>query len=703
MDVYDPLLNPHRVSPMRESPRRMLARLGLATLVLAASAVAVRPVSAQQKQAPRTLVLGVDTANFDRSVRPQDDFGRFVNGSWLAKTQIPGDRSRWGSFDELRDQADGAIRTIIEEAAAHPGKPGSNAQKIGDLYASFMDTARIEALGLRPIEPLLASLASVKGVADLPATFARGQRQGGGGPFGARVGPDAKNAQVNMVYIGQGGLTLPDRDYYLRPDEKFAAIRKAYVEYITKLLTLAQQPDPAGAAQRILALETSLAEKQWARARMRDREASYNKLSVSELQALTPSFNWTTFLTDAGLGKATEVIVGQPDYFKAIDPILAATPASTWREWLAFKTINGYADFLPAAYDQARFDFFGRTLQGLQEPPPRWRDGVGAVDRPLGEAIGELYVAKYFQPEAKARMDKLVHNILAAYKVAIDSLEWMSPATKAQAQAKLAAFTVKIGYPDKWRDYSKLEIKRGDLIGNMMRAREFQYADMLERLGKPVDHTRWGMTPQTVNASYNASDNAITFPAGILQPPFFNVNADDATNYGAIGAVIGHEISHGFDDQGAKSDGQGNMRNWFTPADLQAFKDRTTRLAQEYSAYVAIDSMHINGRLTLGENIGDVSGVAVAYRAYKISLGGKEAPVIDGFTGDQRFFLGYAQIWRTKIRDEALRNQLLTDPHSPGQFRAFVPLTNFEPFYKAWNIQPTDKLWRAPQDRVKIW
>ncbi len=688
---------------MKESSRRIPGGLGIVALAMVAAMAAERPLAAQQKQAPRALILGVDTANFDRSVRPQDDFGQFVNGTWVKKTQIPGDRSRWGSFDELRDQADAAIRGIVEAAAAHPGKPGSNTEKIGDLYATFMDSARIEALGTKPLEPLLASLASVKATADLPAAFARGQRQGGGGPFQAMVGPDAKNAQVNIVSIGQGGLTLPDRDYYLRQDEKFAGIRKAYTDYITKVLTLADQPDPAGAAQRILALETSLAERQWDRARSRDREASYNKMSVADLQALTPSFSWTTFLTGAGLGKATEVIVRQPDYLKAIDPILASTPAATWREWLAFKTINGYAELLPSAFRSARFDFYGRTLQGLQQAPPRWRDGVGAVDRPLGEAVGQIYVAKYFQPEAKARMDKLVHNILAAYKIAIDSLDWMSPATKAQAQAKLAAFTVKIGYPDKWRDYSKLVIQRGDLVGDMMRVREFQYAEMLDRLGKPVDHTRWGMTPQTVNASYNASDNAITFPTGILQPPFFNVSADDATNYGAIGAVIGHEISHGFDDQGSKSDGQGNMRNWFTPADLAAFKERTGRLAAEYQAYVPIDDIHINGRLTLGENIGDVSGIAVAYRAYHIALGGKEAPVIDGFTGDQRFFLGYAQIWRTKIRDEALRNQLLTDPHSPGQYRAFVPLTNFDPFYKAWNVQPSDKLWRAPEDRVKIW
>ncbi len=676
-------------------------RAALVALALVASGCAGR---LHEKQAPPIRALGVDTANFDRAVRPQDDFSQFANGSWVKKTEIPADRARWGSFDELRDASEAAVHAIVEDAARSPGKAGSNTQKIGDLYADFMDVGRIEALGTKPLQPQLDHIAQLKTTADLAAAFAYGQRRGGsGGPFGVFVGADQKNSRANIVGVNQGGLSLPDRDYYLRQDEKFVAIRKAYTGYITQLMTLAQQPDPAGAAARILALETSVAEKQWDRARSRDRNATYNRMSVTELQALTPSFAWKTFLTDAGMGAATEVVVRQPDYLKAVDPILTSTPPATWREYLTFRTLNSAAEVLPAAFSQARFDFYGRVLEGLKEPRPRWKVGVGMVEGAMGEAVGQLYVQRYFQPEAKARMDAMVHNILASFRIAIDSLDWMGPATRTQAQAKLAKFTVKIAYPDKFRAYSKLEIKRGDLVGNMMRARAFAYEDMIDQLGKPVDRARWGMTPQTVNAYYNATNNEIVFPAAILQPPFFNVNADDAVNYGAIGAVIGHETSHAFDDQGSKSDGDGNLRDWFTPEDLKAFQAKTTALANQYAAYEPVPGIHINGRLTLGENIGDLSGIAAAYRAYRISLGGKEAPVIDGFTGDQRFFMGYAQIWRSKMRDEALRNQLLTDPHSPGQYRAFVPLTDFDPFYAAFNVQPTDKMYRAPADRVKIW
>ncbi len=672
-----------------------------AALVLCALAAAA-PARAQQKQSPG-LGLGLDTTNFDRSVRPQDDFDRFVNGRWLEKTQIPPDRASTGSFIELRDASERAVRQIVEDAAAAHAKAGTTRQKIGDLYATFMDTVRIEQLGLKPLRPQLSAIGRLRATAELPMAFARNQRWGAGGPFGAFVGADPKASGTNLVQISQGGLGLPDRDYYLRQDEKFAGIRQNYVGYITQLFTLAAQPDPSGAAARILALETAIAQKQWDRVRNRDRDATYNKMSVADLKALTPSFDWGAYLTAAGLGKATDVIVRQPDYLKAMDAVLTSTPIGTWREYLTFRLLNGLADDLPGAFVRARYALYGRAIQGLEEIQPRWKRGVAEVDGAMGEAVGEEYVARYFKADAKQRMDALVHNMLATYAIAIDSLAWMSPATKTQAKAKLAKFTVKIGYPDHWRDYSTLKIKRGDLIGDVLAARAFEYQELVDRLSKPVDRTRWGMTPQTVNAYYNAQNNEIVFPAAILQPPFFNVDADDAVNYGAIGAVIGHEISHGFDDQGSKSDGAGNLRNWFTPEDLKAFQDRTGRLAQQYAAYEPIDSMHINGRLTLGENIGDVSGLAVAYRAYHATLGGKEAPVIDGFTGDQRFFMGWAQVWRTKIRDDALRNQLLTDPHSPGAFRAFVPLTDQDAFFKAWNIQPGDKLYRAAEDRVKIW
>ena len=671
-------------------------------LTLAACAiVALAAVASAQQQSTRTL--GIDTTNFDRSVRPQDDFFRFVNGAWLAKTDIPSDASSWGAFNELTEKSRDAIHGILEDTASANAAAGTDRRKIGDLYASYMDSARVEQLGLAPLAPELRTIAKVTSASALPATFAHFARLGISNPFAVIVGPDPKSSTVNIVQVNQSGLGLPDRDYYLRNDPAITKTRDAYVAYITQLLTLAKQPDPAGAAQRILALETAIATPQWDRARSRDRNATYNKMTVAQLASATPAYSWTAYLEAAGLGAARDVIVRQPDYVKAMDAILAKTPASTWREYLTFKVLDNFSDELPAAFQQARFEFRNKTLRGQQVMAPRWKRAVDEVEGSLGEATGKLYVEKYFPPEAKARMDRLVKNLLDAYRIGIDSLEWMSPATKQAAHEKLAHFTVKIGYPNTWRDYSALTIKRDDLLGNAERAAEFRYADMVSRLGKPVDRARWGMTPQTVNAYYNASNNEIVFPAAILQPPFFDPNADDAVNYGAIGAVIGHEIGHGFDDQGSKSDGLGNLRDWWSTADAAAFKDRTARLGAEYAAINPIDSLHINPGLTMGENIGDNSGLMQAYRAYRISLNGKEAPVIAGFTGDQRFFMGYAQIWRTKFRDAALRNQLLTNPHSPGMARAFVPLTNNDAFMRAFDVKPGDRMWRNPEDRVKIW
>jgi putative endopeptidase len=679
-------------------PLSRYSQASVACALLALSAVA----GAQQQQGtPRAL--GIDTTNFDHSVRPQDDFFRFVNGTWLKKTAIPADASSWGAFNELTEKSRTALHSILENAAKTQAPAGSDQRKVGDLYASFMDSARVETLGIKPLQSEFAEISALKSNAQLPTTFAHFARLGLQNPFAVNVGQDPKNSSVNIVQIGQSGLGLPDRDYYLRQDPKIAETRTAYVAYITKLLTLANQPDPAGAAGRILALETAIARPQWDRAKSRDRDLSYNKMNVAQLASATPAYDWHAYLNAAALGAATDVVVRQPDYVKAMNDILAKTPTQTWRDYLTFKLLDRYANELPAAFAQARFDFRDKTLSGQQEMSPRWKRGVNAVEASLGEVAGKLYVEHYFTPEAKSRMDALVKNIIAAYKVGIDSLEWMSPETKRQAQDKLAHFTVKIGYPDKWRDYSKLTIERGDLLGNATRTAEFQYDDMASHLGEPVDRSRWGMTPQTVNAYYNSVNNEIVFPAAILQPPFFDVNADDAVNYGAIGAVIGHEIGHGFDDQGRKSDGLGNLRDWWTPADARAFQERTSKLGAQYAALNPIDNLHINPGLTMGENIGDLSGLAQAYRAYRISLHGKEAPVIGGFTGDQRFFLGFAQIWRTKFRDAALRNQLLTNPHSPGPARAFVPLTNNDAFLKAFNVKPGDGMWRAPADRVKIW
>jgi putative endopeptidase len=673
------------------------------TLIISAVIVSltISPESAFAQNGSRTL--GFDVANLDKSVRPQDDFFRYVNGTWLKRTEIPADASAWGAFNELRERSREALHAILEEATKSNAAPGTEERKVGDLYASFMDTARIEQLGITPLQGELKTIAAIRAAADLPAAFSHFARLSVPAPLSVGVGQDPKRSDVNIVLISQSGLGMPDRDYYLRPEPKMQETRKAYTDYITRLLSLAGQPDPAGSAARILALETAIATPQWDRARNRDRNATYNKMTVAELTALTPSFSWQAYLKDAGLTQATEVVVRQPDYVRALDPIVARTPVSTWREYVTFKLIDNYANQLPAAYERARFEFRGKTLSGQQEMASRWKRSVDGVEGMLGEPAGKLYVARYFKPEAKARMDALVKNILAAYSVGIDSLEWMSPETKAQAKDKLAHFTVKIGYPDKPRDFSALEIRRDDLLGNAMRSDNFRYNDVISRLGKPVDRSRWGMTPQTVNAYYNASNNEIVFPAAILQPPFFDVNADDAVNYGAIGAVIGHEIGHGFDDQGRKSDGSGNLRDWWTASDAQAFEARTTKLGAQYGAINPIDDLHINPKLTMGENIGDLSGLAQAYRAYRISLGGKDAPVIDGFTGDQRFFIGFAQIWRTKFRDEALRQRLLTDPHSPGMYRAFVPIVNNDAFVRAFDVKVGDKMYLPPSERVKIW
>ena len=679
------------------SIRALPARVALA--VAGFSLLGALPVGAQTP----ARGLGIDTANFDRSVRPQDDFFRFVNGGWLARTEIPSDASSWGSFNELRENSRNALHSILEDVSNSKATLPAERKKVGDLYASFMDSARVESLGLKPLQGELNYITTVRTTAQLPATFAHFAKIGVGSPLGVFVTTDPKRSSVNVVLVNQSGLGLPDRDYYLLQDARMTAIRQAYQDYVAKLLTLANQPDPQSAAQRILALETAIATKQWDRARSRDRNATYNMKTVAELQALSPKFDWKAYLSAAGMSKATEIVVRQPDYVTGADSIIANTPITVWREYLTYHLIDNYTSELPSAFQQAAFEFRGKTLSGQQVQTVRWKRGVDEVAGGLGEAVGKIYVERNFKPDAKARMDEMIRNLRKAYEVGIDSLDWMSPETKAQAKAKLAKFTVKIAYPDKWRDYSALKIKRDDLLGNVMRANQFEYQDMISRLGKPVDKTRWGMTPQTVNAYYNASNNEIVFPAAILQPPFFDVNADDAVNYGAIGAVIGHEIGHGFDDQGRKSDGEGNLRDWWTAEDATKFEERTTKLGAQYASISPLEGMSINPRLTMGENIGDLSGLAQAYRAYHMSLNGKEPPVIGGFTGDQRFFMGYAQIWRTKMRDETLRRILLSDSHSPGMARAFVPLVNNDAFQKAWNVQPGDKMYRAPEERVRIW
>jgi predicted metalloendopeptidase len=682
---------------MSLSDRRAVAA-GLAPLALVGAMLAPALAIAQ---APRAL--GIDTSYFDRSVRPQDDFFRFVNGGWLKRTPIPDDAARWGAFDELAERGRDAMRRVLEDAARSAAPAGSEERKVGDLYASFLDSARAESLGVAPLRGELARIAAIRGVADLPAAFAHLALLGAGRPVAIGVASDERHSSDNAVYVGQSGLGLPDRDYYLKQDARMDSVRRAYVAYDARLFTLAGLPDPAGAAARVLALETMLAERQWERARTRDRNAMYNRMPVARLAAIAPRFDWRAYLDGVGLGAATEVIVQQPDYLVAADSLLASVPIATWREYLASKLLDAYAYELSSPFVEARFAFRGTVLNGQQVLRARWKRGVQEVDAALGEAAGKLYVARFFKPEAKARIDELIRNLREAYRVGIDSLEWMTPDTKRRAQEKLSQLSVKIGYPDRWRDYSGVEIRRDDLVGNVMRARTWAFEDMVRQFGKPVDRTRWAMSPQTVNAYYLSTNNEIVFPAAILQPPFFDPNADDAVNYGAIGAIIGHEIGHAFDDQGRKSDGEGNLRDWWTPADAKAFEERATRLGEQYDALAPFDGAHVNGRLTMGENIGDLSGLAQAYRAYRLSLHGKEPPVIGGFTGDQRFFLGYAQAWRSNTREAALRQQLLSDPHSPDEYRTNVPVANTDAFDRAFGVKAGDRLYLAPGERVRIW
>src|SRR5262245_6655043 len=600
-------------------PRRTTrpARGVILGLLLLASAFGV---SAQAP--PSGRALGIDVTGMDRSARPQDDFFRFVNGSWADKTPIPSDMSSYGTFAILRDEASAAVRDIVEGAVAEKAAPGTMTQKVGGFYASFMDTARVESLGVQPIARELAAVNAIASVADLPAAFLQAAASGVAVPIAVVVGQDPRDSNQYAVSITQSGLNMPDRDYYLRQDDKFAGIRKAYADYIAQLLTFAGQRDPRGAADRVLAFETGLADKQWDRARNRDRNATYNRRTLTALEALAPHFNWQTYFSAAlkngsASDRVKDVIVRQPDYVGALDAALASTPLSTWKEYLTFGWLNAYSQYLSSTFVNAQFQFFGGVIAGREENRPRWKRGVAAVEGAVGEPVGRLYIDKHFKPEAKTRVDALVRNLLAAFKVGIDELEWMSPATKAQAQAKLAKYSLKIGYPDKWREYEGLQVSDNDLVGNVMRAQQFDHAEMWGRLGKPVERWRWNMFPQTVNAQYSSTNNEITFPAGILQPPFFNVDADDAVNYGAIGALIGHEVSHGFDDQGRKSDGDGNLRDWWKPEDARAFEERAAKLAAQYESYSPLPGMKINGRQTMGENIGDLSGIAVALRAYQ--------------------------------------------------------------------------------------
>ncbi|MEA3003816.1 MAG: putative endopeptidase [Sphingomonadales bacterium] len=645
---------------------------------------------------------GFDLTGMDRAVKPGDDWFSFVNGSWAKHTSIPADRTSWGAFAVLRDLSEARLRKLVEgyrtDDAANPDR-----MKVASLYRGFMDEAAAERLDAAPLRARLAPVQAAATKEDVARLM--GQSMGGFGAsfFGPGVSDDAKQPDIYSLYLRQSGLGLGDRDLYL--DAKFKPQLDRYRQYVAQMLGLASWPNPEAAADKVVAMETRIAQAHWTRAQSRDRDKTYNLMSLAELQAQAPGFPWTVFWQAAGISRAERAIVAQNTAFPKIAQIFADTDLDTLKAWQAFRTTDDIAPLLSKRFVDAQFEFRSHFLNGQPQQRERWKRAVAFSENALGEAIGRDYVALYFPPDSKAKMDQLVANLRIALGGRIRNLAWMGPATREQALAKLAHFNVKIGYPSKWRNYDALQVVPGDLVGNAERAGRFEWDYRRNRMGNPVDKAEWGMTPQTVNAYYNSVKNEIVFPAAILQPPFFDPKADPAVNYGGIGGVIGHEISHGFDDQGRKSDGNGVLRDWWTAGDAAKFEAQATRLGAQYEAYsfAELPGMHINGRASMGENIGDLGGTMISLDAYHNSLHGRRAPLLGGYTGDQRFFLGWGQVWRTLQRPEALRQQLVSDPHSPGQIRAVAPLRNVDAWYTAWGIKPGDRLYIAPADRVRIW
>ncbi len=643
---------------------------------------------------------GLDFSHQDTSVRPQDDLYRHFNGGWLKTAQIPADRASDGAFIALRIQSEARVREIIE------GATGSDeATKIGNLYRSFMDSTAVNAKGGSPIAPELAEVDSISTLTDFISTLSKLEARGTSGIFGTFIYADMKDASTNILYLQQGGISLPDEAYYR--EDKYAEIRSAFLSHIEAMFALAGVSNPADNAAKVMALETSIASHHWDQVKDRDATLTYNKMNRTEVKALMPAFDWELYLTDGQIPSVVldSVIVQQPSFFEGLGTILASFDLAAWKAWLKWHIISGAAPYLSDDFTNENFAFFGKVLSGTPELRERWKRAVSMIEGSLGEAVGKVYVQKYFPAEAKARMEKLVANLIEAYRISINELEWMSPETKVKAQEKLGKFRPKIGYPDKWRDYSALQTTPDDLYGNVGRVVKFQRDHELSKVGKPVDREEWFMAPQTVNAYYNPVMNEIVFPAAILQPPFFGLDHDDAVNYGAIGAVIGHEIGHGFDDQGSKYDGDGALNNWWTDADRAAFEERTKALIAQYDVLVPEEApdVTVNGALTIGENIGDLGGLVIAYKAYQISLQGKPSPVIEGMSGEKRLMLSWAQVWRAKVRPEEMRRRIATDPHSPAEFRCNQILKNFTPFYEEFGVTDKDALWLEEQARVQIW
>jgi predicted metalloendopeptidase len=649
----------------------------------------------------RALLSGVDLQYVDQSVRPQDDLYRHLNGKWLDSFQIPADKGSYGSFTYLYDATQEQLRVIVDGL---DGSGDAEARKIADLYASFMDESRLEALGLKPLQTEFAAIDAISDKKEIPALIAHLNRIGAGAPYAFSINQDARNSLQYAVIVRQSGLGMPDRDYYLKDDAKLKDTRAKYLVHIGKMLGMAGDADAQSHAAAILDLETALAQVQWTRVENRDPIRTYNKTAIAELPQLMPGYAWPEYLRASDIaGRVDSVIINQPSYFSGLDKLMRETPLPDWKAYFKWHVLSAAAPYMSKAFVDERFAFSGTVLSGIPENRDRWKRGVALIDDALGEALGKRYVAKYFPPQNKARMEALIANMLEAYRRDIDTLDWMSPETRKGAQAKLTKLVTKIGYPDTWRDYGALQISRDDLWGNVVRANEFEYRRNLNKLGKPVDRSEWGMTPQTINAYYNPLMNEIVFPAAILQPPFFNVQADDAVNYGGIVAVIGHEMSHGFDDRGSQYDADGNLRDWFTPEDHQKFKAKTRVLVAQYGTYEPVPGFPVNGELTLGENIGDNSGLAIAYKAYRLSLAGKTPPVIDGFTGEQRLYLGWVQVWRGKEREAEAIQRIKSDPHSPAAVRGTAPVVNQEGFYAAFGVKQGDKMYLPPEKRVNIW
>ena len=676
-----------------------------ALLVVAACGQEAEQPAVEQPQAgePKALVSGVDLSGMDTSIRPGDDFFGYVNGTWVDTTEMPADKSRYGLFDMLRDESQENVKAIIEKSATGDFAKGTDEQKVGDLYNSFLDWDARDARGIEPLQPELDRIDAISDYDDLAVYFASRMTRGFDAPFGAQQLTDFLDPNQYAILIAQSGLGLPDREYYFKEDEKSVEIRAKYVAHIQKMFDLAGFDGGAEAAKTSMALETRLAAEHMKKEQLRDYMGNYKKYALADLPALMPNYNWEGWLNELGIQDLEEIVVFTEDYIKALDGIIRDTDLDTWKTYLTWSALNGAASRLTRELDVQNFEFYGKVLSGTEEQRADWRRAVSTVDGVLGEIVGKVYVKEYFPPEAKERMLELVGNLVKAYEKSIKELDWMGEETKVEALDKLSKFTPMIGYPDKWRDYSALDIEADDYYGNIERAAYAEYKRQLERQGGPVDRQEWGMNPQTVNAYSNPPQNQMVFPAALQQPPFFNMEADDAVTYGAIGAVIGHEIGHGFDDKGSTFDGDGVLRNWWSDEDRAEFEKRTGALIAQYDEFKPFDDLAVNGEFTQGENIGDLGGITIGLLAYTMSLDGKEPPVIDGFTGIQRVFLGFGQIWRGIIRDEELRRRIATDPHSPAIYRTNGPVRNVPEWYEAFDVAETDGLYLPPEERVKIW